>query len=860
MESSILTEVFLPLALALIMLGMGVTLTLDDFRRVVRFPKAVAIGLVAQIVLLPLLGWALVQVLPLSYGLAVGLMILALCPGGPTASLITFLARGDAALSVTLTATSSLITLVTTPLGLFLVLQAMQGQGAQVQLPLGQTLLFLFVITLIPVSVGMAIKAKRPKWATAAETPFKLFGLVVLVLIIAAALIKERNNVVGFFAQAGIAALLLNVLALAMGAGVALAARLTRPQAVCVAIDTGNCNGTLSVAIAATILKQPEMAITPAVYSLIMLALGGAAVFVVPRIGRRVLRTEPVTEPNAAMLLRRSVERFGDKVAMQAVVDRKHQPVTYRELWGHVRRYAAGYRALGLRRGDRVAILSENSAEWAYADWAAHGLGLVTVPIFPTLTADTVVTILRDSGASTVLCGSAEQMRKCKGIEGVRSIRLTGPDSFDALASEAPPLSDEDWNREVETAGPEDLATLIYTSGTTGEPKGVMLPERVFTHVADSARLALPFDQNEVFLSFLPMSHVYERFPGQVLPLSLGATIVYSRGLASLSQEMQDFKPSVMLCVPRFLEATMDRIVENSKKLPWLDRKLFDLALAQGVRKARGKFAPLQPVLDLLVLANVRDRLGGNFRYFASGGAALPTHVAEFYLAIGLTILQGYGLTETGGASFVNRPKRNRYWTAGEPVGTEVKIAEDGEILLRGKAVMQGYYNRPEDTAAVLDAEGWFATGDIGDFTDGFLRITDRKKDLFKLSNGKYIAPQPIENRLKQSAWVQEAVVFGDGQEYVTALIVPHWDLVRAELGAEGVPEAMLAERDDVRALLKQAVDQANQGVAPFELIKRFSLLDAPFSIDSGELTPTLKVKRRVVKERFAAQIAALVR
>jgi long-chain acyl-CoA synthetase len=858
MEGSVLTEVLLPIALALIMLGMGLTLTWDDFRRVVVLPKAVAIGLIAQILLLPLVGWMLIQIIPMPVGIAAGLMILALCPGGPTASLITFLARGDAALSVTLTATSSLITLVTTPLGLFFALERLGGEGRQVHLPVGQTLAFLLVITIIPVAIGMWIKAKKPDLAVQGETPFKLFGLICLILIIAAAILRERNNLASFFAQAGLAALSLNVVALALGAGLALAFRLSKAQATCIAIDTGNCNGTLSIAVAATILEQPDMAITPAVYSLLMLVLGGVAIFVAPRLGRRVLKTESIGAQSLGDVLAKAVTKFGPSVAMRIPGKDGTTELTYAELGEQVRRASAVYRQLQLQRGDRVAILAENSATWAFADWGAQALGIVTVPIFPTNPKEVAAYIVKDSGAKLVWTGSAEQDRKLADLEGVRIIRLQGPDSLESRLEATEPMAKDHWLAEIASAQPEELATLIYTSGTTGIPKGVMLPHRAFTHVCDAARRGLPFDQNEVFLSFLPMSHVYERVAGQVLPISIGASIAYSRGLAALAGEMQQVKPTVMLCVPRFLEATMDRILDNSKKLPPLDKKLFDLALRQNTKRVRGQFAPMATVLDLLVLANVRDRLGGNFRYFVSGGAALPTHVAEFYLAIGLTILQGYGLTETSGATSINRPGRNKYWTVGEPLDVEIRLAEDGEILVRGDSVMLGYYRLPEATAEAMDADGWFRTGDIGEFEGPNLKITDRKKDLFKLSNGKYVAPQALENRLKESVLIQEAVVFGDGQDLVTALIVPDWERVRLALGLPEAAPAEWVDRKEVRAAIQAEIAAVNQHLAQHEIVKRFTLLASPFTIEGGELTPTLKVKRRVVSERYESVLAEM--
>lgn len=856
MEASFLTEVLLPLCLAIIMLGMGLTMTLDDFRRVVQFPKAVAIGLVAQIVLLPVLGWLILQAFPMEYGLAVGLMILALNPGGPTSSLITFLARGDAALSVTLTATSSLITLITTPLGLFYVLQWMGTEGQRIDLPLGQTIAFLLGITIIPVTVGMVIKAKKPNFATASETPFKIFGMVFLLLIIAAALRKEWANLPLWFAQVGAATLALNLAALAMGAGLALAFKLNKPQATSIAIDTGNCNGTLSIALAATILKQPAMAIAPAIYSLVMLVIGFGSVFVIPRMGRAIRGTEPLGATSLADVLRKAEAKFGERIAYTAPGRKETRDLTYPELTQEAIRYSTAFRSMGIQRGQRVAILADNCMEWALADWGAQALGIVTVPIFPTSTAEAVQYILEHSESVLVVCGSAEHVKKA---EGFATIRLTGPGSLAAKAAELEPMHREAWDAEVDRCQPEELATLIYTSGTTGHPKGVMLPHRVFTHVCDAVRKNLPFDRNEVFLSFLPMSHVYERISGQVMPLAIGARIVFSRGLTSLSTEMAEQRPTVMLCVPRFLEATMDRMLDSAKKLPWLDRKLFEMAYKQGLKKARGQFAPGYLLLDMLVLSNVREKLGGNFRFFVSGGAALAPHVAEFYMAMGLKILQGYGLTETGGATFINRPNRNKYWTVGEPIDMDVKIASDGEILLKGRGLMQGYYKSEEATAAAIDPEGWFHTGDIGEFEGPNLKITDRKKDLFKLSNGKYIAPQPLENKLKQSPLIQEAVIFGEGQDMVTALLVPNWEnLYGQHPELANLLEQEMVEDERVRLLIKAEVDQVNQTLPPHEVVKRFRVLPRAFTVEAGELTPSLKVKRRTVGERYESELASM--
>ncbi len=555
-------------------------------------------------------------------------------------------------------------------------------------------------------------------------------------------------------------------------------------------------------------------------------------------------------------MLRGTAAKFGPKTALLIPGKSGFSPVSYDEMAATVRRYSAGIQSLGVNRGDRLVILSENCAEWAYADWACQCLGVISVPIYPTLPTDQTEYIVRDCGAKVVLAGSSELFDKVKSIEGVRSLLLKdSPESFDSTAKSEMPMAD--WNREIDLANSEDIATIIYTSGTTGTPKGAVIAHRAFTFLSHSALSTIPVSDTDVFLSFLPLSHVFERFAGHVLPISLGATIGYVKSLASLSGDMLKVKPTIMMVVPRLLESMMDRIVDGVRKQPPLKQKIFNLALSQGEAKARGRFAPLASVLSKVAGGPVREKVGGRLRFFVSGGAALPGHVASFYFGIGMPVLQGYGLTETCAATCINHPDRNRYWTVGEPlVGMEVSIAGDGEILIRGHGVMKGYYNLPEDSAAAIDPEGWFHTGDIGEFEGKNLKITDRKKDLLVLGNGKNIAPQPIENKLKSSPYITEAVLLGDGMDHCAALIVPNAEAVRSHLG---LPEgAVISQSPEAKALIKQEIDRINKTLASFEIVKKHAILDNPFTVDSGEMTPTMKVKRKVVKEHYRDLIATL--
>jgi long-chain acyl-CoA synthetase len=533
------------------------------------------------------------------------------------------------------------------------------------------------------------------------------------------------------------------------------------------------------------------------------------------------------------------------------------EEITYRKLYEMVGSYAAAVASLGLQKGDRLVILSENCMEWALVDWACQTLGIIVVPIYPTLPADQAQYIVTDCGATVVVAGDAAQAKKVEGPDGVRVVLLLGENSIKASAASTEPLAESLLNSHIDRVQPDEIATIIYTSGTTGVPKGAMLAHRGFLTLFAVIPVQLPVDENDRFLCFLPMSHVFERTDGQYLPISFGGSIAFAKNLMTLASDIVRAQPTVMLVVPRFLESMMDKIMDGLKKQPPLRQKLFHFGLAQGKAKFHGKPAPFFWLTDKLVGAKIRARLGGRLRFFAAGGAALPAHVAEFYGAFGLKVLQGYGLTETYSGVCVNHPDRNRYDTVGEVFpGVEIKIADDGEILFKGDARMVGYWNLPEETAQAIDSDGWFHTGDIGEMDGTYLKITDRKKDLLVLGNGKNVAPQPIENKLRSSQFIQEAVVLGDGMDYCVALIVPNADFVKERLGVKDL--GRMSENADVKALIKSEIDAINKTLAPFEMVKRHAILDEPFTIESGMLTPTLKVKRKVVKERFAELIGSL--
>lgn len=567
---------------------------------------------------------------------------------------------------------------------------------------------------------------------------------------------------------------------------------------------------------------------------------------------------------NLGLMLADSCRKQAERIAMLVPEGKGFTEIKYADLGETVRRWASAVESLGIRRGDRICIQSENCVEWAFLDWACQSLGVILVPIYPTLPADQARYIAQDCGAKWIIAGSSEQLEKTNGLPGASSILLRG--KADALAERAAkiePMQEDAWLEGMKQIMPDDVATIIYTSGTTGNPKGAMIPHRAATMIVAAVPEYLPFGPTDRFLSFLPMSHVFERIAGQFLPIGCGASIAYAKSLMTLANDMVATQPTIILCVPRFLEATRDKIVDAANKYPAIRKKLFFMALGQGIKRAKGQFAPLAGILDKLVGSKVRARMGGKIRFLVSGGAALPSHVAEFYMAFRLMVLQGYGLTETTAASCVNHPDRNKYWTVGEPLpGVEVKTAQDGEILIKGPSVMLGYYNLPEQTAEAIDQDGWFHTGDIGEWEGANLKITDRKKDLLILANGKNVAPQPIENKLKESEIIQEAVLFGDGSEFVYGLIIPNFERARKLLAEKGetLPESNedLVKAEALRALVREEVSRINKTLADFEKVKKHEPIAAAFSVESGELTPSLKVKRKVIRERFAEVLEKL--
>ena len=562
-----------------------------------------------------------------------------------------------------------------------------------------------------------------------------------------------------------------------------------------------------------------------------------------------------------------------------------YQPISSRELTDAVRQVALGLQALGISRGDRVAILSENRPEWAIADYACLTAGLTDVPIYPTLPAEQIPYILNDSGAVALFTSTPDQAAKiaqvrqqCRSLKHVIGFGdATNPGEDMTLAqlrekgkaADSPQRATE-YKQQALAVKPDDLATLIYTSGTTGEPKGVMLThDNIYSNVMAGAAV-IPFGGGDVCLSFLPLSHIFERMAGHYLMLHTGTSIAYAESIDTVPINMQEVKPTLVLSVPRLYEKMYARVLENALSGGAVKKRIFFWARDVAERWADEKLAGREPggllawqygIAQKLVFSKLKARTGGRLRYFVSGGAPLAAEINKFFYAAGLVILEGYGLTETSPVISVNSPKDFRIGSVGKAVpGVQVRISQEGEILTKGPHVMKGYFNKPDATKEAIDADGWFHSGDIGVLEDGFLRITDRIKDLIVTAGGKKIAPQPIENQIKTNKYVSQAVMIGDKRKYAIMLIVPNWDNLEKWAGLQNIiwtDRKQLLTMPTIQKKMDKEVFGAVSGLAQFEKPKKVVLLEHDFSIERGELTPTLKVKRRVVDKTYKSTIDA---
>jgi long-chain acyl-CoA synthetase len=551
-------------------------------------------------------------------------------------------------------------------------------------------------------------------------------------------------------------------------------------------------------------------------------------------------------------------------------------------------RFAAGLRSCGVRKGDRVAILAENRPEWVVSDVAIQMLGAVSVPIFPSQTAKQIEFILHDAGSVAVVVSNMLQLTKVLKIRGeVRSLRHVimmnevAPPERGAGVRHFRDVMDEGYagaaydanllRKAAQSVKPEDLCTIIYTSGTTGNPKGVMLSHRNLASNITAAADLIPISPTDVLLSFLPLCHVFERMAGYYTATACGATIAFAESIESVGENMLDVHPTIVCSVPRLFERIYTRLARSVEKDSAARRKIFYWAIDVGRRyQMAQRHGPVPLTLrvshalaERLVFVKIHERFGGRLRFFVSGGAALARELGEFFEAIGIIILEGYGLTESSPVITCNRLDAYRFGSVGLAIpGVEVRIAEDGEILTRGPHVMMGYYNNRKATEEAIDRQGWLHTGDIGMIDDsGFLYITDRKKHLFVSSGGKNIAPQPIENLFAGSPFIDQFVLVGDRRMFLSALIVPNFDALREYADAHGIPykdAQELVQNGEINDLIEKTIQGTQKDLANFEKVRRFSLLPGPLTIENGELTPTLKLRRKEIEERYRDLIDAM--
>jgi len=556
------------------------------------------------------------------------------------------------------------------------------------------------------------------------------------------------------------------------------------------------------------------------------------------------------------------------------------QPLSSLQIYQRVRALAQAFLDWGAQKGDRIALIGENRWEWAVADFAALAIGAADVPIYPTLTGEQVAAMVSDAGCKIAVVSTRQQFDKLNSVRGQthleRIVMMDSPApegaiSMSALLAEADARGSERdpvFDALIRSVEPKDLATLIYTSGTTGEPKGVALTHGNIAVNQIACAVDFHFDETDACISFLPLSHVTARALDYVM-YHLGAQVAYCSQFDKLPQAMKEICPTVIVGVPRVFEKIRQAVEQKSSLSP-IKKRVLAWAIGVGSHHVDTVYDGRKPtslawkLADALAYSKVREAFGGRVRVFVCGGAPLGIDTARWFASVGIALWEGYGLTETSPVIALNTPLRHRMGAAGWPLDNlKLKIAEDGELLVRGPSVFKGYWQKPEADIECFDQEGWFRTGDIGYIdADGFLFITDRKKELLKTSGGKLVAPQPIENKLKTSVLIAQAALVGDKHKFISALLSPNFpaleEWARQHHGIVGKSRADLVADSRIVALYGDAVREVNVGLANFETIKRFRVVPDEWSQESGELTPSMKLKRRVINQQYREVISSL--
>jgi long-chain acyl-CoA synthetase len=583
-------------------------------------------------------------------------------------------------------------------------------------------------------------------------------------------------------------------------------------------------------------------------------------------------------------------EDFGDAPMVMEGKSGEYKSVSWTSMAQEAREIALGLLSLGVSKGDRVAIMAYNRPQWLVADMAIMAVGAITIPIYHTSSEATATRILEKSGARIAFIArsdKAEMLVSCSALlRTIISLDPIGVDEAGACSMDYNTLKLQgiehlknsrrhDLEERIGSTGPGDVATIIYTSGTTGDPKGVMLTHANILSDAEAGLMAQPVGPEDIHLSFLPLSHVLERTIGQFLMIMAGVTIAYSTSILRVADNIPDVRPTVMVAVPRFFEKLHIKILDALREAPAIRQKIFHWGMGVGLRRngmmmkgiTPGPILELQyKVADHLVFSKLKGKLGGRLRFFISGGAPLAPEIIEFFMAAGIQIMEGYGLTEASPVVSVNPLGALRPGTVGKPLfGVEVKVAEDGELLVKGPIVMKGYYQDDEATANVI-RDGWLYTGDLVEIEDGYIRITGRKKDILVTSGGKNISPAVIENLIIEDDLISQVMVYGDNKKYLTALVVPNYERAAAmaeKIGLGKLPEdeltqEKLAESQVFYDILMDRIKKHTADLSNYEQVKKIFLLHRELTEADGELTPTMKVKRNVVSKKFADKLDAL--
>jgi len=593
----------------------------------------------------------------------------------------------------------------------------------------------------------------------------------------------------------------------------------------------------------------------------------------------------PTEAPTLAQAFQDQARKYGDRVYLKEKGGKVWRDYSWREIAETIGRLRAGLLRMGVKPGDRIAILADNCPEWVVVDQAVLGTGAIVVPLYTTSGSEEICAILKDSGTRLVAAREDDNVRKVvalgeqlSALEGVIAMHPDAVEQPRGADGSSPPvrtLAGVSLSEPAELfeGSSDDLATIIYTSGTSGPPKGVMLSHGNLIANSRANIEALELDERDVILSFLPMAHSFERTGGYYTVMIGGGVTAYAQGLSKIAENLLEIRPTVMLTVPRLLEVIYERITRTAESAPALRRRLFETALAVGKQAAffrdRGRMVPPHLALAMmvfrrLVFARIRGLFGDRLRYLISGGAPLPVEICELLSAAEVPIFEGYGLTEASPVVSVNLHGRTRIGTVGLPLNNvKVKTAADGELLVFGPSVMKGYYKRDEETREAIDEEGWLHTGDIATIdAEGFIAIKDRKKEIIVLSGGKNVSPANLEAKLTSDPYIAQACVVGDGRKHLAALLVPNFEAL-AEYARQNSIEAepeKLVEEPAIRGFYQQRIHQLNKGLSMFETITAFRLLTQPFSQENGQLTPTLKVRRAILRRHYSEQIDAMYR